>query len=111
MTDLIDENLDDIGRDDQQPAEKIAHYNDNSVFVKGLIGMILCIAPAAIIGLILIKLSLDDAKKARTDIKDSPNKYLSSSIKKINSGRIMAYIGLFLFIGEIVTLVAIMSMH
>jgi len=36
---------------------------DKSVFWTGLIGMILCLAPGGIIGLVLIKISLNRAKQ------------------------------------------------
>lgn len=85
--------------------------NDTSIFYKGLFGMILCIVPAAIIGLILIKLSLDQAKEARIAYNKQPERYLESSYAKVKQGRIMAYIGLTLFIVEIITLVGYMSIN
>lgn len=85
--------------------------NDSSVFYKGLFGMILCIAPAAIVGLVLVKISLEQAKVALNEYKEKPSFYKLSSIKRIKQGRIFAYIGLSLFILEIVALVTYMSIN
>ncbi|MDX2360892.1 MAG: hypothetical protein QNK23_08810 [Crocinitomicaceae bacterium] len=85
--------------------------NDSSVFYKGLFGMILCIVPAAIIGLVLIKISLEQAKVALTEYRKDPDHYRISSIKMIKRGRTFAYIGLALFILELIALVAYMSLN
>lgn len=84
--------------------EKIQILNHNSIFYKGLFGMILCILPGAILGIVLIKISLDQAKKARKDIDSSPSNFSSSSIKRVKKGQLMARIGLGLFIAEILAI-------
>lgn len=71
--------------------------------------MILCIVPAAIIGLVLIKISLEQAKVAVSDYKKAPHLYMPSSIKRVKRGRIFALIGLALFFGELIALLAYMS--
>ena len=85
--------------------------NDTSIFYKGLFGMILCIVPAAIIGLVLIKISLEEAKVALTEYKNTPEIYRTSSINMVKRGKTFAYIGLTLFIVEIVALVGYMSLN
>lgn len=85
--------------------------NDSSVFYKGLIGMILCIVPAAIVGLILIKISLEQAKIATKVYNDNPGTYRFSSINMVKRGRMFAYVGLTLFIIEIIALVMYMSIN
>jgi hypothetical protein len=79
--------------------------NDRSVFYKGLFGMILCILPGAIIGLVLVKISLDQGKAALVEYKASPERFSLSSYKKVKRGRMFAYIGLAMFILEILALV------
>lgn len=102
----------------EKPEEKIATappvarnhiLNDSSIFFKGLFGMILCLAPAAIIGLVLVKISLDQAKMAMSEYKENPNQFREESIKLVKRGRVMAYIGLGFFIIEIVALMIYMS--
>lgn len=83
--------------------------NDTSIYYKGLFGMILCILPGAIIGLILIKMSLEQAKKARIEYELNSKKYYLSSIRKVKKGQTFARIGLFIFIVEIIILLIIMS--
>ena len=85
--------------------------NDSSVFYKGLFGMILCIVPAAIIGLVLIKISLEQAKAAIKEYEEEPNMYRISSVNMIKRGRTFAYIGLALFVLELIALVAYMSIN
>lgn len=83
--------------------------NDFSIYYKGLFGMILCILPGAIVGLVLVKLSLDQASEARNAIENHPQSYKDSSIKRVKNGTMMARIGLGLFIVEIIALVLFMS--
>ena len=84
--------------------------NDSSIFYKGIIGMILCLMPAAIIGLMLVKISLEQSKIALTEYKDAPSQFRESSIKMVKRGRTFAFIGLALFILEIIALVTYMSL-
>lgn len=83
--------------------------NDTSIFYKGLFGMILCIFPGAIIGLVLIKVSLDQAKVALTSYQEDSGKFRIESYKKVKNGRTMAYIGLVFFIVEILAIVVYTS--
>lgn len=85
--------------------------NDSSVFYKGLFGMILCILPGAIIGLVLIKVSLEQAKEGLTTYHNNPQEYKLSSYELMKKGRMLARIGLAIFIIEIVALVAFMSVN
>lgn len=87
------------------------HVNARSIYYKGLLGMIFCIAPAAFIGLVFVKLCLDQAKEAMEDIRKNPDGYTQASKKEVRQGRTMGLIGLSLFILEIVVLVGYMSMH
>jgi hypothetical protein len=80
--------------------------NDTSIFYKGLFGMILCILPGAIIGLVLVKLSLDQAKMAITDLANNPSSYRAESVKRVKNGRLMARIGLVFFILDIIAILA-----
>lgn len=91
------------------PVGKIDHINQNSIYYKGVTGLILCIVPGAIIGLIFIKLSLDQARDARTEFNESPEKYTHSTIEKVNKGRNLALIGLGLFVIEIIGILIISS--
>jgi len=84
--------------------------NDSSIFYKGLFGMILCLVPAAIVGLILVKMSLEQSNVALAEYKQSPNQFRSRSINLVKKGRILAFIGLALFIAEIIALVIYMSL-
>jgi hypothetical protein len=85
--------------------------NDSSIYYKGLIGMILCILPGAIIGLVFVKISLEQARDAITAYQNKPQMYTLSSFEMVKKGRMFARIGLAVFIAEIVALVAFMSMN
>jgi len=82
--------------------------NDTSVYYKGLFGLILCILPGAIIGLVLVKVSLDQGRVALDTYAEYPNKYTDESLRRVKAGRTMAYIGLVFFIGEILAILAVM---
>lgn len=84
-------------------------FNDSSIFFKGLIGLILCLVPASIIGLVLVKMSLDQAKVAIHEYNQNPSLYRLSSIRMITQGKKFAYIGLILFILELIALIAYMT--
>lgn len=83
---------------------------DNSIFYKGLFALILNILPGTIIGLILVKMTLDQAKIALKDFKNNPSHYKSHSIKKVKNGQLMAYIGLSFVILEILGLLIYTSL-
>ena len=99
--------LDQLPQDQSVRQEDLV--NDTSIFYKGLFGLILCIFPGAIIGLVLIKISLEQAKVALTTYQEDSGKYRMESVKKVKSGRTMAYIGLVIFICEILALVGYTS--
>ena len=110
---LIDSDLLEVPKETKSSITSIVRnrlLNDSSIFYKGFFGMILCLAPAGIIGLILVKMSLDQSKLALAEYKNAPSQFRISSIKKVKRGRIMAYVGLALFILEIVALVTYMSL-
>lgn len=81
--------------------------NDTSVYYKGLFGLILCIILAGVIGLVLVKMSLDQGRVALDAYAEYPNKYTDESLRRVKAGRTMAYIGLAFFIVEIVALMSI----
>ena len=87
---------------------QIAHINARSIFTKGVLGIIFSIIPT-LYGLIFIKQCLDTACDAEKDITDHPGLYLEESIKKIKTGKTLAYIGYGIFFGEVIALVAYMS--
>jgi hypothetical protein len=114
QNDIIDREMFDLPKDSEQSEQGNGRnriLNDSSIFYKGLIGMILCIVPAAIVGLVLIKISLDQAKDAIKEIDEHPSFYRQSSISIVRRGRTFAYIGLGLFIVEIIALMTFMSMN
>jgi hypothetical protein len=71
---------------------------DKSVFWTGLIGMILFMAPGGIIGLVLIKISLNRAKTANKLFEENAIIYNDSSISKIKLGMLFSYMGIGFFI-------------
>lgn len=85
--------------------------NDTSIFYKGLFGMILCIVPGAIIGLVLVKISLEQRKIALKSYNSATHYYSILSFDMVKKGRKFAFIGLSVFILEIVTLVTYMSIN
>ena len=97
--------LDQLPQDEAFTGKQENLINDTSVFYKGMLGMILCLTPGSIIGLVFVKISLDQAKATLEIYQRNPNKFKPESLKKVKNGRIMAYIGLGLFIVEILLLV------
>lgn len=79
--------------------------NDSSIFLKGLFGMILCILPGTIIGLILLKISFDQSKQAISEYRKAPAQYTLSSYRKVKTGRTFVIIGLVVFLLEIAAVV------
>jgi len=65
--------------------------------------------PGAVIGLVFVKISLDQAKEATTEYQNNPHKYKAVSMETFKKGRTMAYIGLAIFILEIVAFLAYTS--
>lgn len=88
--------------------KQITHINAGSIYAKGILGIIFSIIPT-LYGLVFIKQCLDTARDAEKDISENPGMYLDASIKKIKTGKTMAYIGLGIFLGEIIALVTYMS--
>jgi len=112
--DIIDNDIFDLPKETIKPEQGNGRnriLNDSSVFYKGLIGMILCIVPAAIVGLVLIKISLEQAKVAIKEYNENPSFFRPSSISMIRRGRTFAYIGLTLFVVEIIALMTYMSIN
>lgn len=95
---------------DQYTGKKLRILNDSSVFYKGLFGMILCVLPGGIIGIVLVKVCFDHAKEALREYNLHPNRYKNSSLRKIKNGKTMAYIGLSVFILEILGFVIYTSL-
>jgi len=103
--DLLDESFIDNSVPRTQGQQDLV--NDTSVYYKGMVGLILCIFPGAIIGLVFVKISLDQGKAALEEYATYPNKYREQSLQRVKSGRTMAYIGLAFFIVEILAILAV----
>ncbi len=84
--------------------------NDTSIYSKGFWGLIFCIL-GGLLGLVLVRISLQQATDALESYKRSPQDYLDSSYRLVLKGQRLARIGVGIFIGEIVLLVAYMSMN
>lgn len=106
-SDLIDQPIKETTVFGTQPkySKPVRILNDNSVFYKGLFGMIFCIIPGGIIGLVLIKLAMEQSHEALTQYQRNPQMYLESSINKIRNGRKMSIIGLIIFALEIIAFI------
>ena len=110
---LIDSDILEVLKETTSPITskgKNRILNDSSIFYKGLFGMILCLVPAAIVGLILVKMSIEQSKVALAEYEKSPNQFRNSSINLVKRGRMLAFVGLALFIAEIIALVIYMSL-
>lgn len=107
----MSDNLLDHQMEQAEPAEMstIPLLNENSIYYKGMIGLILCIVPGAVIGLIFIKISLDQAREAEKYRINFPGMYNEAAVERVKKGVRMARLGLVLFVLEIVTLIAYMS--
>lgn len=92
------------------PPEALPLLNENSIYYKGMIGLIFCIVPGAVVGLIFIKMSLDQAKETEKHRADFPEMYTEAAIARVKKGVFMARAGLVLFVCEIVALIACMSL-
>lgn len=84
--------------------------NDKSIWYKGLWGMILCVF-GALFGLILVRISINQAKDALEAYKKEPNIYKQSSFELVKKGQRLAYIGVGIIVMELIVLVGIMSAH
>lgn len=82
---------------------------DSRIFWTGLIGMILCMVPGGIIGLLLVKMSLDRSKVVLKLHIDNPTLYSEASLKKIEKGVLFSKIGIAFFVVGSIGLVLIMS--
>lgn len=90
--------------------QPIPLISDTSIYNKGLWGLIFCVL-GGILGLVLVRISLQQATDALESYKRSPQDYLESSYRLVLKGQRLARIGVGIFIGEIVLLVAYMSMN
>ncbi len=107
---ILDQPLHEVEKEKEPYTGKQIHLvNDRSIYFKGLFGLLFCILPGAIVGLVLVKMSLDQAKEAMIEYQSNPGKYKDASIETVKSGRKMAYIGLAVFILEIVIFLAYTS--
>ena len=93
---LLDQNL-EASREklNEEKVQRLPY--DKSIFWTGLIGMILCIAPGGIIGLVIIRISLSRAKTANRLLEEKANIYSDSSISKIKLGMMFSYMGICFF--------------
>ena len=85
--------------------------NESSIFYKGLFGMLLCLTPGSVIGLVLVNISLNQSKEAISSIGKKSQEYGQARFRKIKQGRTMAYIGLTFFVVELIALVVLMSLN
>jgi hypothetical protein len=106
---LLDNNSDQLNG--QNVSGDFPLLNYKSVFYKGLFGMIFCILPGALIGLVLVKMSLEQSKESLIQYKLNPNFYSQDSVNKLKLGRKFAWIGLIMFLLEIVLLMVYMSVN
>ncbi|NVK64864.1 MAG: hypothetical protein HWE22_09765 [Flavobacteriales bacterium] len=83
--------------------------NESSIFFKGLFGMILCMTPGSIIGLVLVNISLNQSREAISIVGKNSTEYAQKEFRRIRQGRTMAFIGLWFFIFEIAALVVLMG--
>jgi hypothetical protein len=88
--------------------EQIEHIDAREIYIKGILSIIFSLI-SLIIGLIFMKQCFDLVRNAEKDITANPGKYLHSSIQKIKTGKIMAYIGLGIFLGWSIGLLVYMS--
>lgn len=89
--------------------EKLEHVNASAIYNKGILSIIFCLMPT-IIGIMFVNQCMDLVREARKDFSQNPGKYEESSIRKVRAGRTMAFIGLGFFVGEIVVLIAYMTL-
>jgi len=105
---LLDQNLKaSKEKFNEEKVQRLPH--EKSVFWTGLIGMILCMAPGGIIGLVLIKISLNRAKTANKLFEENANIYIDSSISKIKLGMLFSYMGICFFTLGIIGLLIYMQ--
>jgi len=95
--------------DESYKGKQIRLINDTSVYYKGLFALIFNILPGAILGLILVKLSLEHGKVALAEYNSQPGRYLESSYRKVKNGQTMAYMGLSIFFLEIIAFIVYTS--
>lgn len=88
--------------------DKRAHPDASSIYTRGLLSIVFNLI-SVLLGLIFVKQCLDLARDAEKSIAANRDKYLESSIKKIKTGKMMGYIGLGIFLAEIILLVGYMS--
>jgi len=105
---LLDQNLEALKEKlTEEKVQRLPH--EKSVFWTGLIGMILCMVPGGIIGLVLIRISLNRAKTANRLFEENTNIYSDSSISKIKLGMLFSYMGICFFTLEIIGLLIYMQ--
>lgn len=88
--------------------KKMEHPDASSIYTRGLLSIVFNLI-SVLLGLIFVKQCFDLAREAEKSIAANPDKYLESSIKKIKTGKMMGYIGLGIFLAEIILLVGFMS--
>lgn len=105
---LLDQNL-EASKDKLSEGKVQRLPHEQSVFWTGLIGMILCMAPGGIIGLVLIRISLNRVKTANRLFEENTNIYSDSAISKIKLGMLFSYMGICFFTLEIIGLLIYMQ--
>lgn len=93
----------------QKPQKIIGHHdlpNVQSVYYKGLFGMILCTIAGSILGLVLVKLCFDHGKVATDLYRQNPDLYTEDSVSKLKRGKAMAYTGIAISIAEVLAFMA-----
>ncbi len=109
-TQIIDQDIIQDEKPLDYTGKKYRLLNDASIFYKGLFGMILCILPGFIMGLILINMAMSQYGEIKEDLKH-PEQYKEKSLKLVRLGRLFSLIGVGAFITEIVVLVVYMSIN
>lgn len=105
---LIDQDLSGSKSEQKNQKSRKLPY-DSHIFWTGLIGMILCMVPGGIIGLLFVKMSLDRSKVVLKLHIDNPTLYSETSLNKIEKGVLFSKIGIALFVVGLIGLVLIMS--
>lgn len=88
--------------------KQIEHIDAREIYAKGVLSIIFSLL-SMILGLIFMKQCFDLVRGAEKDIAENPGKYLDSSIQKIKTGKTLGYIGLGIFLVEVILLVGFMS--
>lgn len=88
--------------------KQLEHIDAREIVAKGILAIIFSLL-SMILGLIFVKQCFDLVRGAEKDIANNPGKYLDTSIQKIKTGKLLGYIGLGIFLVEVILLIGFMS--